>query len=99
VSGQFTIPAGTPAGSHTVELTGSDAQSAAKTQSFSLTVTTSTTGGATTGGTTAGTSTAGALAFTGSSTRDLASLGLLLLALGLFLVARSSSRQVADDRS
>jgi len=59
---------------------------------------TSSTGGTTSGGTTSAgtTNTAGALAFTGSSTRDLASFGLLLLAFGLFLIARTSRRQVAD---
>jgi hypothetical protein len=98
VSGQFTIPAGTAVGNHTIELSGSDAQSATKTQSFSITVATSTTA-TTVAASTGTTGTAGALAFTGSSSRDLASVGLLLLALGLFLIARTSSRRVSHDRS
>jgi hypothetical protein len=95
VNGQFSVPAGTPAGSHTVELTGTDPQDAARTVAIPVTVST-TTAPTTTAPTTGAPTTGGTLAFTGSSTRDLASVGLLLLAVGLFLLGRVSRRRVAD---
>jgi hypothetical protein len=97
VSGNFSVPAGTPAGAHTVVLDGKDAQAATKQVTLNITVATSTTGG--TGGTggTTGTGTAGALAFTGDITRNLASVALLLIAAGLFLLGQASRRRATPQ--
>jgi hypothetical protein len=86
VSGIFSIPTGTAPGTHTVTLVGTDAAGAAKTVELSLVVTASSAAPITTG------STPQTLAFTGSPTRDLASIALLLIAAGLLLLGRRSRR-------
>jgi hypothetical protein len=100
VSGTFAVPAVEP-GAHTVELTGTDADGAAQTLSTAFTVTAvsppttvapagvppaAVAGGASTGG----------LAFTGSSTRDILSVALLVLAVGLHLMALHR-RRIAES--
>ena len=94
VSGNFGVPVGTATGAHTVVLDGKNAQGATKQVTLNVTVATSTTGGATTG---TGTGTAGALAFTGDLTRNLASVALLLIAAGLFLLGQASRRRAAPQ--
>jgi hypothetical protein len=94
VSGSFSVPAGTATGAHTVVLDGKDAQAATKQVTLNVTVASSTTGGTTTG---TGTGTAGALAFTGDLTRNLASVALLLIAAGLFLLGQASRRRAAHQ--
>jgi hypothetical protein len=96
VSGNFSVPAATATGAHTVVIDGKDAQGATRQVTLNITVATSTTGGATTG-TGTGTSTAGALAFTGDATRNLASAALLLIAAGLFLLGQASRRRAAPQ--
>ena len=99
VSGAFTVPAGTAAGAHTIELTGKDPDDADRTVSLALTVSdppSSTTTVVVPG---AGSSAGGPkLAFTGSGTRNLASIALFLIALGLFLLGRQERRRAADGR-
>ena len=78
VQGTFSVPAGFDTGAHTVELTGANAQGAPRTVVLALAVV-----GASGGG----------LAFTGSSARDLASFGLLFLAIGMFVVGEHARRR------
>jgi hypothetical protein len=97
-SGPFTIPAGTAPGDHTLELTYNDPAVGSRTVSLSLTVASTTTAtiasgtGTGTGTGTTGSSTAGALAFTGGNVRSLASIALLLIAAGLFILGRLARR-------
>ena len=89
VQGSFTVPPSAETGTHTVELTGTSSTNSPQTQSITVTVTGSTSGsstGSSTGSTTGsstGTITSGTLPFTGSNTREVASAGVLLIALGL----------------
>jgi hypothetical protein len=96
VAGAFSVPAGFDPGAHTVQLDGMGSDSAAKQVSIPITVLASTTNPTTptgtggtggTGTTTTGTTTGGTLPFTGADSRDLASLALLALAAGLFLMS------------
>jgi len=102
VSGQFTLPADTAVGSHTVELTGTDPQSTARTVDLTVTVATATPAttiavAAGSGGTTpTGASTATGLAFTGGPARSLTSAALLMIALGLFLLGQYHRRRTPE---
>jgi hypothetical protein len=94
VQGSFSIPSDTPAGSHTLTLTGTDPQGSPRTETIPLTVTSSTpqstvpvSGGSN--------GTSNPLAFTGDSVRDLGSIALLLMAAGLLLLSRYYRRRPA----
>jgi hypothetical protein len=86
VSGQFTVPAGMETGSHTVVLTGQDPNDESRTVTIALTVSTTP---VTTTPTGTNVSSGGTLAFTGSTTRNLVSIALLLIAVGCFLLGRA----------
>jgi hypothetical protein len=83
-------------------LTGTDPSDAARTVTLALTVSASTTVAATSAGATGATGRtgtgAGSLAFTGSMTRDLLSISLLLVAVGLFVLGEASRRRAAQTR-
>ncbi|HEY3670844.1 MAG TPA: hypothetical protein VGN51_07915 [Acidimicrobiia bacterium] len=97
VNGQFTLPSDTAIGAHTIELTGTDPEDAARTVTLNLTVVTSTAvttlpvGG--TGGSVTGNSAGTTLAFTGSSPRNIVSVALLLLAVGLLVLGQQQRRR------
>ena len=98
VNGQFTLPSDTAVGAHTIELTGTDPQDAARTVTLNVSVATSTAvttipvGG--TGGTSVTNNSPGTtLAFTGSSPRNVVSVALLLLAVGLLLLGQQQRRR------
>jgi len=99
VQGSFVVPSVEP-GAHTVKLAGTSAGGEPQVFSIGFTVTATSTppgGGSTTtptGGTT--TTVTGPLAFTGASSRDLASLGVLLLAVGVHLLAVRRRRFVSS---
>jgi hypothetical protein len=101
VSGAFTIPAGTPVGAHTIVLDGSNPQSVARTVTLNVTVAAGSGGVTPTvpgSGTSPGTSPGGGgLAFTGTATRNLVSVALLLVAAGLFLLGQASRRRAAHQ--
>jgi hypothetical protein len=99
VKGQFTIPTTTEVGSHTIVLGGFDPDDNLLVEALPLTVTAAvpvpadttvtTSGFATTAGaTTTGVASTGSLPFSGSNTRDLATVGLLLLAAGMLLLGQ-----------
>ena len=98
--GPFTLPSGTAVGSHTVELAGTGANSQPRTVSLSLTAQTAapapTVGVA--GPAAGSTATAAKLAFSGSSSRNMVSIALLLIAVGLFLLGQQSRRRASDPR-
>ena len=81
-TGRFSIPANVATGNHTVELEGQDPAGLPRTVSIPITV--STTGGA-----------SGVLAFTGTHARDLISVALLMVAVGLFVLGRLARRRDA----
>ncbi len=97
VQGSFDVPSGTASGAHTVDLVGTGQSGDPRTVSIPLTVTgtgsASTTGGSGTTTTGAGSTTSNSLPFTGANSRDLTSGAVLMLALGLFLTARSLRRR------
>jgi LPXTG-motif cell wall-anchored protein len=94
--GSFTVPADTPAGAHTIELTGTDPADAARTVNLTMTVTTSGTSPGTPTGTGGTSGTSAALPLTGASSRDLVSAALLLLAAGFFLLGRRYRHQPTE---
>ena len=98
--GPFTLPSGTAVGSHTVELAGTGANSQPRTVSLPLTAQTAapapTVGVA--GPAAGSTATAAKLAFSGSSSRNMVSIALLLIAVGLFLLGQQSRRRASDPR-
>ncbi len=97
VSGTFTVPAVEP-GAHTVQLDGTSEQDEPQTLTMGFTVVATTTttlspSGSVGGTTTGSASASGPLAFTGASTRDLASAAVLSLAAGLVLIDLSIRRR------
>jgi hexosaminidase len=101
VQGTFAVPTSVAPGAHTVALTGTGESDEPQTLSIAFTVVAPATPGSTTAtgapvATVAGTTTAaGPLAFTGAGTRDLASVGVLLLAVGLLAMDLSWRRRTS----
>jgi hypothetical protein len=99
VQGSFVVPAVEP-GAHTVQLDGTGADDEPQSLSTGFTVTAPASGGGGTGTATgapvttvAGTQAAGPLAFSGASSRDLASAAVLLIAAGLVVLDISIRRR------
>jgi len=85
-SARFSIPANVATGSHSVVLTGTDPSDAPRIVTIPVTVATG------------GTGIAGqALAFTGAHARDLTSVALLLIAVGLFVLGQVARRRGASS--
>jgi len=99
VQGTFAVPASVAPGAHTVKLDGTSAEDVAQSLSVPFTVTTANTSGTATGApvTTSGSGgSSSPLAFTGASTRDLASAGILMLVAGLLAIDFSIRRRAAQ---
>jgi len=85
-SARFSIPANVATGSHSVVLTGTDPSDAPRIVTIPVTVATG------------GSGIAGqALAFTGAHARDLTSVALLLIAVGLFVLGQVARRRGASS--
>jgi hypothetical protein len=110
VQGQFTLPADLATGNYVIVLSGKSPNDSARTVNLNLTVSTTTGSTTTTIGSATGanngssaalsptTASGPSLAITGSWSRNLASIALLSIALGLYLLSRQSRRQAAVDR-